>query len=151
MTQKLLLVLPLGLLLALASCGTSPATTSTPAIGHPPQTLAGHPPANVGYCNKPFTLTLTDSPPQHDWQYTVQIRDTDPKGMPWASVASPTGTLPKGGSVTVSLTPNAQLCQDLGNQNSLTVQAFVVYTSSAFPGESVQASADFTVYPMPGK
>jgi len=149
MTQKPLSVWLLGLSLVLASCGTSTATTSTPAIGQAPQTIPGRPPASPGYCNKPFALTLSDSPAQHDWQYTVQIRDTDPKGAPWASVASPTGTLPKGGSVTVSLTPNANLCQDLGNQTGLVMKAFVVYTSSAFPGESVQASANFTVYPVP--
>src|SRR5215468_12703028 len=114
MMQRSLSVLFFGLFLALASCGTS--TSTGPSIGHAPQTVPGRPPASPGYCNKPFTLTLIDSPAQHDWQYQVQIRDTDPKGMPWASAASPTGTLPKGGTVTVSLTPNAQLCQDLGSQ-----------------------------------
>ncbi len=151
MTQRSLSVLLLGLSLALASCGSSATSTPPPAIGHAPQTFPGHPPASPGYCNTPFTLTLTDTPPQHDWQYTVQIKDTDPKGNVWASTANPTGTLPKGGSVTVALTPNAQLCQDLGSQTNATFNVTVVYTASAYPGANVQATAAFTVLPAPGK
>lgn len=81
------------------------------------------------------TIDNTGSNVAITWQ--VNITDTDPMGIVWASASPTGGTVPAGGqSGPITITPGSTLCQDMSSGQTIPYTAVFTYSAS---GQSSQA------------